>query len=95
MTLDYMRWNVTVEHSMMIDKALTHNAACIACLPGDPAPYLQKQKDLITVLGRMDRQLSEMEAASDNRSVTAKIAELARQSSIILANMRESLMSNR
>ena len=77
-----------MEHSIQIDKALTQ----IACGPHfASATQHQMQRDLMTILGRMDKQLSDMEATTHGRSVTAQIAELARQSSDILANLRSSL----
>ena len=76
-----------MEHSIQIDKALTQ----IACGLHASATQHQMQRDLITILGRMDKQLSDMEATPHGRSVTAQIAELARQSSDNLANLRSSL----
>ena len=75
-----------MEHSIQIDKALTQ----IACGLHASATQHQMQRDLITILGRVVKQLSNMET-THGRSVTAQIAELARQSSDILANLRSSL----
>ena len=90
--MDHTRRDVIIEHSMMIDKALTQNAACLTCVSHvDNASYLQKHRDLMKILKRMDKQLSKMETATHARSVTAQIAELARRSSNTLAHMRSSL----
>ena len=81
-----------MEHFIQIVKALTQNAARLTCgLHFASATQLQMQRDLITILGRMDTQLSDMETTTHEQSVTAQIAELARQSSDILANLRSSL----
>ena len=83
---------VILEHSVMIDNELTRNAARIACLPShqhfSSTSYLQKEEDLIKILHRMDQQLSDLQqpAFSFSSSITARIRELARQSSELVAN---------
>ena len=83
---------VILEHSVMIDNELTRTAARIACLPShqhlSSTSYLQKEEDLIKILHRMDQQLSDLEqpAFSFSSSITARIRELARQSSELVAN---------
>ena len=86
------RRKVILEHSVMIDNELTRNAARIACLPShqhfSSTSYLQKEEDLIKILHRMDQQLSDLEqpALSFSSTITARIRELARQSSELVAN---------
>ena len=86
------RRQVILEHSVMIDNELTRNAARIACLPShqhfSSTSYLQKEEDLIKILHRMDQQLSDLQqpAFSFSSSITARIRELARQSSELVAN---------
>ena len=77
-----------MDHSILIDNALTQNAADILLLPPhECSSCLQKEKDLIKILGRMDRQIAGINATmSPGSKVTAQIAELARQSSHVLAN---------
>ena len=86
--LEHSRRDVIMDHSMLIDQALTQNAACIACAPHESVRHgVQKEKDLIKILSRMDRQISGIDATmSPGSKVTAQIAELARQSSHILTN---------
>ena len=79
--LKHTRRKVIMDLSILIDNALTQNAADILLLP----PH--EWKDLIKILGRMDRQIAGIDATmSPGSKVTAQIAELARQSSHILAN---------
>ena len=89
--LNHTRRKVIMDHSILIDNALTQNAADILLLPphecSSHASCLQKEKDLIKILGRMDRQIAGIDATmSPGSKVTAQIAELARQSSHALAN---------
>ena len=77
---------------ILIDNALTQNAADILLLPphgcSSHASCLQKEKGLIKILGRMDRQIAGIDATMSPglSKVTAQIAELDRQSSHVLAN---------
>ena len=91
----HARKRVILEQSMLIDEQLTCNAARMEYLiqrgvpiPNSPSPLIQWEKDLITILSRMDQQLSNMDASTSPRSkVTAQIAELARQSSDTVGTM--------
>ena len=76
--LKHTRRKVIMDHSILIDNALTQNAADILLLPphecSSHASCLQKEKDLIKILGRMDRQIAGIDATmSPGSKVTAQI----------------------